>query len=481
MKCKTTAMLLVMLLLVCGCALASIVDRGSCGEGVSWTLDSDGMLTVSGEGAMPDYDFDYPWDGDAIRSIVIEEGITRVGVGAFSLCAQTSVEFPDSLREIGTRAFSGSENLKSIDFGNGVRKIGEMAFYWCDGLTRVELPDSVEEIGPEAFSECGKLKSVRFGAGLETLDSSAFAECYAMTAFEADENNSNFKAVDGLLYDGAGETFLLCPWGKTGVVTLADGVTAIANRAFWGCNKLSRIVTPDSLLAIGDETFMGCLNLEGIAIGSGVADISADAFVPLWKLSSIDVSESNAVYASAGGLLYDTGFQALICCPQGRSGRVDIAEGTQEIGSTAFKSCAGITELSIPKSVKSIADKAFADTSLKLVYLYPYSYAMTYCEQKKISYKFDYSVSVLPRGLKRIDAEAFEGIVVETLILPPGLETIGDRAFAGAGISLIDIPESVQSIGAEAFEGCDELTICAIEGSYAASYAQSNDIPLVYR
>lgn len=135
---------------------------------IIWSLDEDGTLTISGTGAMEDYEYDYeygyilvyttPWDESrqSITSIVIEEGVERIGEYAFGDCKNvTSVTIPEGMREIGEHAFYRCSNLTSVTIPEGVRIIGEWAFDSCSNLTTVALPESIKEIELCAFLGSG--------------------------------------------------------------------------------------------------------------------------------------------------------------------------------------------------------------------------------------------------------------------------------------------------------------------------------------
>ena len=131
---------------------------------VTWKLSSDGTLTISGTD-MPDYYFDYnisqgssaPWieKKDKIKKIVIEDGVTNIGSGAFYGCPKlTSVTISNSVKSIGRYAFQSCSELNSVTIGNSVTSIEDEAFYNCSSLISITIPNSVTSIGESAFRSC---------------------------------------------------------------------------------------------------------------------------------------------------------------------------------------------------------------------------------------------------------------------------------------------------------------------------------------
>lgn len=134
-------------------------DCGAAGNeaNVQWEFDdTNGLLTISGTGAMADYGSYYPTWYDlrtSIKGVVIEDGVTSIGKNAFYNC----------------------RNLTSVNIGDGVKTIGFGAFSVCPLLTSVTIPESVETIGAKAFSSCTNLTSVTFkGATPPSIGSNAF-------------------------------------------------------------------------------------------------------------------------------------------------------------------------------------------------------------------------------------------------------------------------------------------------------------------
>ena len=144
---------------------------GTCGDNLEWTF-SGGTLTISGEGAMYDYDYDFgyddyyhtaPWSELDINEIVVEDGVTSIGESAFSKCTSlTSVAIPDSVTSIGDYAFTNCTSLTSVAIPDSVTSIGFRAFDNCTSLTSVAIPDSVTSIDYSAFDDCDSLTDVYY-------------------------------------------------------------------------------------------------------------------------------------------------------------------------------------------------------------------------------------------------------------------------------------------------------------------------------
>ena len=155
----------------------TIVGSGNCGDNganVTWTLDSNGLLTISGTGAMADYETQYdaagelittaPW-GDQVKSVSIQNGVTGIGANAFYGCkGLTSVTMGSGVTNIGASAFEVCTGLTGIVLPGSVTSIGENAFSNCDGLTAIEIPEGVTALGNSAFFGCGNLKEIRYNA-----------------------------------------------------------------------------------------------------------------------------------------------------------------------------------------------------------------------------------------------------------------------------------------------------------------------------
>ena len=141
-----------------------MVKSGVCGKDLTWTLDEDGSLTISGEGEMDDYFiYEAAWFYEIVEKIIIRQGVTSIGDSAFIGCSSlTSVTIPESVTSIGSDAFGGCNSLTSVTIPEGVTSIGDDTFYDCSSLTSVTIPKSVTSIGFEAFYGCSSLTDIYY-------------------------------------------------------------------------------------------------------------------------------------------------------------------------------------------------------------------------------------------------------------------------------------------------------------------------------
>ena len=281
---------------VCG---EIFVDSGACGDNLTYTLDSNGVLTISGTGDMQNSSFG--WNKKQIKSVIINDGVTSIGDSAFSSCSGlTSVTIPDSIISIGDSAFSSCSGLTSITIPDNVTNISSSAFSYCTGLTSITIPNSVTNISNNAFSNCHSLTTL----------------------------------------------------------TIPDNVTSIGENAFSRCDGLTTLTIPDSVTSIGNSAFSDCYGLTSITIGNSVTSIGYGAFRNCYSLTDITVSSGNIVYHSTNNCLIETESKTLIL---GCKNSVIPSNGSvTNIGHQAFFYCTGLTSITIPGSVMSIASQAFA-------------------------------------------------------------------------------------------------------------------------
>ena len=145
---KWVVVLSILMFVLC-CGMTSAGASGSCGDNMTWVLDDDGVLTISGEGWM----YSYPWEKAKVTEVIIEDGVENICDRAFEDCIYlTGITIPDSVTKIGWYAFSNCTSLTSITLPDSVTSIGNSAFSNCDNLSSIMIPDNVTSIGMSAFN-----------------------------------------------------------------------------------------------------------------------------------------------------------------------------------------------------------------------------------------------------------------------------------------------------------------------------------------
>ena len=233
------------------------VETGKCGDNVTYSLDTEtGVLTISGTGDMDDYSFDNnsPFDRNSnIKSVIIENSVTRIGNYAFSWCESlTSVTIPDSVTSIGYKAFCACDNLTSVTIGNSVTSIGNYAFSCCESLTSVTIPDSVTSIGHYAFAQCTSLTNITIPNSVTSIGEEAFGSCTSLTSITIPNSVTRIEYC----------TFGGCT--SLTSVTIGNSVTSIGVAAFENCESLTSITIPNSVTSIDVSAFSGCTSLKDV-------------------------------------------------------------------------------------------------------------------------------------------------------------------------------------------------------------------------
>ena len=192
---------------------AEIVARGECGtngNNLTWTLDSDWTLTISGHGEMADYFYPTspPWYRyrENIKTVIIENGVHSIGAWAFTyFYALESMTIPGSVQSIGTYAFCNS-SLKSVTIPGNVQSIGGDAFAYCHDLENVTISDGVQTIGQNTFDGCKNLTEIYIPKSVTTIKQNAFKDCIWLKDVYYGGSEQDWRAID---FTEEGNTVLL--------------------------------------------------------------------------------------------------------------------------------------------------------------------------------------------------------------------------------------------------------------------------------
>lgn len=400
-----------------------------------WTLDSNGVLTLSGEGMMFEYDRETlipPWKeyGEQVKKIIIEPGITN---------------------------------------------IGKYAFYDCRNVTEVEIGASVESIGDRAFGS-DYLTEVRIPARVKRMGEKAFAAARVENGFWVDEDNGYFSSDErGVLFDKEKTILIKAPTKLAGAYTVPDTVETMKGSAFNYCKELTELTISDSVTNIEEYAVLNCTKLQTISIGDGMTDLGSllrrsvgltglktvnlgaglksvynagDYFSYLPTLQEINVSNENPTYASSDGVLYSKDMTELIAFPIGRTGSFQIPEGVTRIAGSGFYR-SSLTNITIPNTVTSVTG-GFRD-----------------CKNLE--------EMIFPDALIGIPTYCFSGCsVLKRVYIPDTCHGIGENTFENCtSLTEITLPKELNKIGRWAFKGCSTLSKVTFQGSCPASFDSS--------
>ena len=272
---------------------------------ISWAIDNDGVLTITGKGDMKEYDSNSsPWSSSKFTSLIIEEGITSIGEDAFYRCT----------------------SLKSVVLPNSLTSIGKSSFEYCETLTDITLPDSLTSIETGAFYHCESLTSITIPKNVKSIGNRVFSACYDLKSILVDKSNSSYASLDGILYSKDMTQLLACPGAKAGALIVLDGVVTIGEYAFELNKALTSVTLPDTVTSIKECAFDECKNLTSITFGNGLTSIGYCAFRGC-PFTSITLPNSLTTIEEI----------AFYCCRDLTS--VEFGNRITSIGSSAFDRC----------------------------------------------------------------------------------------------------------------------------------------------
>ena len=329
--------------------------------------------------------------------------------------------------------YSGNISIPSTVTYNGttydVVALGEEAFYWAT-LSGVTIPSSVTQIKRGCFLFATLPATVNVPASVTDIEALAFA-ANGLTNINVDENNPNYKTMDGMLFTKDTATLVTFPKGRSGTVTLPQSTRHIAPYAFAYCQNTTGVTLPEGLESIGYWAFVDNPRLNNVAIPSSVTHIGAGPFTNCPALTNLSIAVGNTHYYMDGMMIYSTGGDTLVSAHKSADS-VFLPTTLRVVG--GFAGNHDVRYLHIPDGVTSIGTEAFNGSSL---------------------------VSIdLPSHLDLVDEYAFYYCQSLTHVrMPATLDTMGEGCFHSCNqLTAIDIPNGLRTIPEGAFFMCNALS-----------------------
>lgn len=430
-----------------------------------------------------------------LKSIIIPDGVTSIGDGAFTESSLTDIKIPDNVTFIGPLAFSVCMNLKSITIPNSVTFIDNI-FEGCDYLEDINFNGTFEQLSA--------MESVWFGnCGMVTDYGSSIIHCID-------------KCLDSNTYNE-----INCPIHGTGPVVTSLAIKTMPNKTAYCAGEIfdktglvltatwqdgSTTEVTDNEITVVDRTISSSRSYNRVKYG----DKTCNIYIEL--LNSFELSSTN--YTQAGitregdVIIPETfeyndkkykvtsiGYAAFRDCTGLTN--ITIPNSVTSIGKYAFEKCTGLTNITIPNSVKSIGDFAFEETNITNITIPNSVTSIGYnpfarCTKlesitvgegnTKYNSKNNCNAiiktatntlisgcknTVIPYGVDSIGLQAFDWCTgLTSITIPKGVKSIGETAFQMCtGLTSITIPTSVTSISSNAFNICKNLTSITFNGT----------------
>lgn len=484
---------------------------GNLTDTLVWAIDESGTITISGTGPMPDFSgwSAPPWETSKalINTVVIDEGVTKVGaysfyqysnissielsstvtvIGEYSFYGSSITELiiPDTVISMGMACFADCSSLSSLTISSGLTQIPNYAFSSCRSLTTVMIPEGVVDLIPGVFSGCSGLKTAYLPGSIQNIYGSSFAYCISLT----DVYYSGTEEQASLINKGPDNQ---CLWDATWHYSYS-----VSFNSNGGTGEMTSIViTPGDNCELPENAFVrfgyhfigwkDANNVEYLD-QSTIQNINENIILNAqWEVDTQDISldsydQGNNQNMAGGQIRYeitqkawedpfvlvDTIIGGANLSSQGNSEM--LLEAIPDQGYVFIGWFVGITRSSYDQTLfptnELISRNQECTINLEGHQVW-YSICAVFAETK---------ILTLPSSLTRIENEAFEGIAATIVSVPTGCTSIGDRSFADSSVSKITIPGNCR-LGNDVFDGCRLVVIVSTEGSYAQAYCADHN------
>lgn len=425
---------------------------GQLTETINWSL-VDGVLTLTGTGATPDYAYgatNRPWQDyiSDIKKIVVGEGITNIGNTTFkNVVNLEEVSLPSTLKTIGKYGFYNCRNLKTINLPEGLTSLDYQCFHQCAALEEVVIPASVTVIPEYAFYECNNIH-IKLHSGITEIGKYAFWESYngviefIGTEAQWDAITKGNSAIgsrvtivfsapkEGTLDNGMAWSLVDGTLTITGTGAMPDWTYGAAKPWDDFANSILHIVVGEGITTVGSFAFFK-IPAKDITLPEGLTAIKESAFI---------------------------GFTGV---------EIDLPSTLESLGANAFGGATSLTSVQLPAALTNMDPNAFDGCISLAEYTvaegntkYTAVDGVLYTAGGTTLFRAPYNVDtvIIPEGVTVIDSESFKGSAVKTVLMKGDVERIHSNAFGNCeNLKEIHIPASVNYVSDGAFRDCDNL------------------------
>ena len=432
--------------------------------------------------------------------IRIPSNVVKIGEGAFSnVDGLKEVTIPGNVKEIGQNAFSSNKTLEKVVMEDGVKTIGKSAFNHCVSLKSVTMTDSVTELGSLSFDFCFKLENIILSNNITKITTN-FGYCYELKELKLPKNITEIKSS----FKYANINKLTIPKSLSSIVDCFSEVNEITiesgNNYFEvddgilytkGKGELiyitkskrdeTSITIPEKVITLNANAFSNS-KFEVINLPSTLTEITG--YFSSKNLKEINISDSNTIYKSSNGSLYNKNMTETIAIISDEK-LVNVPNGVTTIGSNSMILCQNAEKIVFPESVTTILGNAVAASTTEIelgskvsnIKELPFGANnivekvtinagnQTYSADNNYIYKLNsskqkekivYAITkekelTLPDGIDEICDYAFHNKQITKVTLPNTLKKIGIASFSASLLENIEIPSSVDTIGSDAF------------------------------
>lgn len=462
------------------------------------------------------YDDDEPDTEYQVAEVVIPDTVVKIQEYAFLNGNMITVHMPDSVTEIGTKAFQNCEHLRYLYFSGGISVFPQQLFGNCIGLDTIEVGEGVVQIESGAMKNCPSLQKVYippsvnqigedlFDEGVHVTiygEAGSYAEQYAISHKipffvekekdpEPEQSQVDYEGVR-YIYQKASKSYCAANYlgnleNEVAIPEFVNGapVSEIGENAFSSCYKLEKITIPQSVKKIGSRAFASCGRLKEVVMEQGIKELGDEVFSCCENLENVSLPDSITIMGEktfgecislknvklSSGLTEipaETFYLAQL------DGNLVIPKGVKSIGTGAFRyarfdgiqlpdtlvsigkegfACVQVDNLTIPNSVTHLGTGAFMELKAKTI--------------------------TLGWGIKVIPKSAFENCNgLEAVVLPGSVSKIMDKAFWNTEIRRLYVPASVKYIVKNAFLNNLYLTLYVPKNSFGEKYAKAMKVP----